>query len=149
MLPGLTRILCVPKPDSRAAVPLVPDQVRHVLIQRAAAADVQHLHAPADGQQRHPEPQRAAGDREIPRVAYRHGRLRLRVPRRAVPDRVDVRAARHDQPVYPRDRGAGLLVGPAGRQQHRPPPAGPYRVNVEYGSIAARVVQLRQLASSS
>ena len=80
-------------------MPGVADQVGYVLVQGAAAADVQYLHAAADGEQRYAEPQGMAGDGEIPRVPQRYGGLRLRVPGRAVPDRVDVRPARYDQAV--------------------------------------------------
>jgi len=47
--------------------------------------------------------------------------LRARVPRRAVPDRIDVRAARDHQAIQAGDGGAGLLVVAARRQQDRSP----------------------------
>ena len=121
------------EPARRAVVPLVPVQVGNVLVQRAAPADVQDLHAAADGKQRHPLPQRVAGDGEVPGVPRRHGNLRLRVPRRAVPHRLDVRTARDHQAVQARYRGAGLVVVAARRQQDRPSAAAPHRVHVHIG----------------
>ena len=119
------------EPVRRPVVPPVPDQVGQVLVQRAAPADVQYLHAAADGEQRHAEPQRMAGDGQVPGVPQRRGRLCPRVPRRAVPDRVDVRAARDHQAVQARDRGAGLFVVAARREQDRPPAAAAHRVHVD------------------
>ncbi len=118
------------EPGRRAVVPCVSHDVLHVLVQRAAAQHVQHLHAAADREQRHAEAQRARGDREIPRVPLRHRRLRLRVARRPVPARVDVRAAGHDQPVEPGNGRPRLVVVPARRQQHGAPAAAPHRVHV-------------------
>ena len=119
-----------PEPARPAVVPLMVDQVRHVLVQRAAPAHVQHLHAAADRQQRHALGHGRAGDGQVPGVADRPGRLGLRVARLAVPGRIDVRAARHDQAVQVRDRQAGLVGVPAGRQQDRPAAAAAHRVHV-------------------
>ena len=118
------------EPVRRPVVPPVSHQVGQVLVQRAAPADVQHLHAAADGEQRHAQPQRVTGYRQVPGVPQRRGSLRPRVPRRAVPGRVDVRPARDHQAVQARHRGAGLFVVAARRQHDRPPAAAPYRVHI-------------------
>ena len=119
------------EPVRRAVVPPVPDQVGQMLMQRAAPADVQDLHAAADREQRHTEPQRVPGNGQVPRVPQRHRGLRARVPRRAVPDRVDVRAARDHQAVQAGDGGAGLVVVAARRQQDRAPAAAAHRVHID------------------
>ena len=121
------------EPVRRPVVPPVAHQVGQVLMQRAAPAHVQHLHAAADGEQWHAQPQRVAGHGQVPGVPQRRGSLRPRVPRRAVPDRVDVRPARDHQAIQARDRGAGLFVVAAGRQHDRPPPAAPHRVHIHVG----------------
>ena len=119
------------EPVRRPVVSPVAHQVGQVLVQRPASADVQHLHAAADGEQRHAQPQRVAGDVQVPGVAQRCGSLRPRVPRRAVPDRVDVRTARDHQAVQARDRGPGLFVVATRRQHHRPSAAAPHRVHID------------------
>ena len=121
------------EPVRRPVVPPVSHQVGQVLMQRAAPADVQHLHAAADGEQWHAQPQCVAGHGQVPGVPQRRGSLRPRVPRRAVPGRVDIRPARDHQAVQARHRGACLFVVAAGRQHDRPPAAAPHRVHIHVG----------------
>ena len=108
----------------RPVVPLVPDQVGQVLVQRAAPAHVQHLHAPADGQQRHALPPARAPvtARSQASRASRRG-CGPRVPRRAVPDRVDVRAARarSGRPGSATVALASASSPPGGSRTARPP----------------------------
>jgi hypothetical protein len=109
---------------------LVPDHVREVLVQRAAADDVEQLHAAADGQQRQPGRQRAVDHGQFPGVPLGVGRAGRRVHGRAVPGRVHVTAAGHHQAVEVGHGQRGLRGGAAGRQQDRPAAAAAYRVHV-------------------
>ena len=108
--------------------------VRHVLVQRAAAGDVEHLAAAADAQHGEAERVRAADDGELEGVEPRLDRAQLRVRLGVVGGRVDVGAARHADPrqlvdqrrhVAVRERGqddrhpAGVLDGPhVGHAEH-------------------------------
>ena len=104
----------------RAAVVLVAEVVGQVLVERAAARDVHHLHAAADAEERHVALHRPARERELERVALRHrpgGRL---VRLGAVARRVHVGAAGEQQAVDQVEQRFGLLDrGRVGRQHQR------------------------------
>ena len=78
-----------------------------LLDERAAARDVEHLHAPADTQQRQVALERAAGQRELEAVAPRPHPDRLLRARLAVEARADVAAAGDEQAVEQVERLAG------------------------------------------
>ena len=102
-------------------MPVVPDQAGQVLVQRAAAGDVQHLQAAADAEQRQPAFERRRDERELGGVAGRAHAAGLRVRLRAERGRVDVPAARQDESVQP---CRGLLdTGDGGSSTGRPPAA--------------------------
>ena len=123
MVPLVTRTLCRPKPLAGAVVRLVPHEVGHVLVQGAAAGDVEHLHAAADAEQRLVQPDGGVGDSEFPGVAVGRVRTGLGVLRGAVDGRVDVAPAGDDDAVEHGYGGFGFRGVTAGREQYRPPPA--------------------------
>ena len=69
------------------------DRRRYVLDERSAGGDVEHLCAPADGQQRQVSRHRAPGEIDLELVAPRFRVLDRRVPLLAVEHRIDVPAA--------------------------------------------------------
>ena len=98
----------------RVLVPLVADDLGQVLDEVAAARDVQHLRAAADGEHRHVALERALEQRSSPRSrsGTRARRLRVRDPGRTSPGRGRCRRrragrrARRASPRAPR-RSAG------------------------------------------
>jgi hypothetical protein len=101
-------------------MPVVPENVGQVLVQRAAERDVEHLHAPTDPQHRQPPVQRAPQQRELPGVAGNArlvgGRMRLL----AVRSGVEVITSGDHQRVQAVEHGADDLgVDRLRRQQHR------------------------------
>jgi hypothetical protein len=118
------------EPAGRPRVLLVPDHLRQMLVQGAAAHHVEQLDAPADGQKGHCTCQRRVQQGQLPAVPLIVGGAGLRVRAGPVPGRVHVTAAGHDQPIqvgHCRGRLGGVA---AGWQQHRPPAAAPHRVHV-------------------
>ena len=98
------------------------DQLRQVLVEGAAAGDVEDLHPAADPEQRHLALDRALRQRQFEAVALGPGALRLRVRLGPVAGRVDVGAAGEDQGVEPVEDPVGIgLGGGVGRQQDRGP----------------------------
>ena len=125
-MPGASAHLVVAEGPRRCARWLVvADELRQVLVERAAAGDVEHLHPAADAEQRHVALERAPRQRELEAVALGPGALRLGVRLGAVAGRVDVGAAGEDQPVEQVEQPVGIgLGGVVGRQQQRQrPPA--------------------------
>ena len=84
-----------------AAVLLVPDEVRHVLVQRPAERNVEQLHPATDAEHGHVALERASDERDLRLIPFRHRALRLRVRLGPVRGRVDVGATREDQSVEP------------------------------------------------
>ena len=82
-----------------APVVLVAEHARQVLDQRPALRDVHHLHAPADPQERDVALDRPPRERDLEVVALGDRVHRLRRALLAVEARVDVGAAREQQPV--------------------------------------------------
>jgi hypothetical protein len=119
-----------PESAVRPGVLFVPHDLRQVLVQRPAADHVEQLNAPADGQQRPAGRQRRVQQGQLPAVSLAVRRAGLRVGHRAVPGRIHVPAARHDQPVQVGHGGRGFGRVAARRQQHRPPAAAPHRIHV-------------------
>ena len=103
------------EPTTRRCSPW-PKRLGQVLHQRAAAGDVDQLHAPADAEHRQVALDRRAGQRDLERVALGHRVDGLRVRPLAVAGRVDVGAAGEHQPVDqrrapPRDPRPGARSG--------------------------------------
>ena len=94
---------------SDTAVVVVAVAVGQVLLERAAARDVHHLHAAADAEQRQVALERAARQGELERVALGHEPLRLRVGLGPVGRGVDVGTAGEHQAVEQVERLVGLL----------------------------------------
>ena len=95
---------------------------RQVLVQRAAAGDVERLRAAADAQQRHPALDRRAGERELEGVQRRLGRPELaRGARARRRPRGQVRAAGEADAV---EAGDQRLEVRHARRQHDGHPAG-------------------------
>ena len=99
-------------------VALVANDLGQVLVQVAAAHDVEQLHAAADGEGRHVARERGTQQRQLGLVAAGADAARGRVGVGAVVRRIDVGAAGEDDPV---ERAERLLdrVGER-RQQHGP-----------------------------
>ncbi len=99
----------------------VADRVREVLVEIPAERDVQHLRAPADREHRQVLGERGLQERQLGAVSLGDDAVRLRMRLLAVELRVEIRAAREDQPV---ERGERLL-DPArcagGTSSARPP----------------------------
>ena len=76
------------------------DAIRYVLLEVAAARDIQHLRAAADRKQRHVAIERCPHQLQLEVVSLPHDAVRLGVRFRVVQLRVDVRAAGEDQPVH-------------------------------------------------
>ena len=74
-----------------------------VLVQRATRHDVEHLEPSTDREQREVEVERSARQRELGLVTFGEGRLGARIARFAVARRVDINAARRQQPVIGRE----------------------------------------------
>ena len=107
--PGSSRTSWSPKAPGRVAVVARARRVGQVLVERAAAGDVQQLHAAAD--RRAPACRaRAPGGASASSNASRSGRVpvRLRVGLGAVGGRIDVGAAGEQQPV---DAGRAAASG--------------------------------------
>ena len=104
----------------RLAVTLVPDLLRQVLDQVAAAQDVQQLEAAADRERRKVALERCLEQPELAGVAVGLRRIGRRVAVGAVVRRVDVDAAREDEPVENVER---LLDGVLARRHDERPPA--------------------------
>jgi hypothetical protein len=137
-----------PEPAVRPGVLLVPDHLGQVLVQRPAPEHVEQLDTPADGQQRPPGHQRRVEQRQLPAVPLGVRRAGLRVRASAVPGRVDVPAAGHDQPVQVGHGGGGFGRVATDRQQHRPAAAAPHRVHIglrDQGSGGVPVPPLGQI----
>ena len=81
------------------AMLLVPDNLRQVLDEVAAASDVEHLEAAADREHRQVARERCLEQRELAAVALRVRSDRLRMRLGAVLLRLHVVAAGEDQPV--------------------------------------------------
>ena len=117
-----------------------------VLVQRAAAGDVERLHAAADPEHRHPARVGELGERELVAVERRLGGAELRVALLlAVAVRVDVRAARQADAVEPLERRRDRVV--AERREHDRDAAGALdRAHVDHPErhLALRRVALGQ-----
>ena len=118
-------------------------EVAEVLVQRAAARDVERLAAAADPQHRHPARVGELGERELVGVEVGLGRPELRVARRlAVAVRVDVRAARQADPAQAVQQRRDRVV--AERRQHDRQAAGELdRAHVDHPE---RHLALRRIA---
>ncbi len=86
-------------------VPLVPDDVRHVLVQGPAGVHGHDLHPAADPERRLRELHGHVEEGQLPGVPVRVRSPRARVRFLAVGRRVDVRAAGDDERVEPFDDG--------------------------------------------
>ena len=73
-----------------ARVPVVAENVGQMLLERAAAGDVEHLHPAADPQDRHAGLQRRGRHGQLEAVAHGLHRLGARMPGLAVVGRIDV-----------------------------------------------------------
>ena len=71
--PGIELDVVLGEGAELLAMPLVADQLRQMLVQTAAAEDVQHLHPAADPEHRHVAGERCLEQRELGRVALRLG----------------------------------------------------------------------------
>ena len=120
--------------SQRPAVVLVPEVVREVLVERAAAGDVHDLHPAADAEERQVALHRAAGQRELEGVALGHRPDRLRVRRLAVAGGVHVGPAGEQQAVEQVEQAVGVLDrGRVRREQERDPAGGLDGVDVAAG----------------
>ena len=110
------------------------DCLRHVLVEGAAAGDVEDLHPAADAEQRHVALDRAARQGQLEAVAFGPDAPGLGVRLGPVARRVDIGAAGEDQRVEQVEHPVGLgLGGGVGRQQDR----GPTRT-LDRGRVGAR-----------
>ena len=117
--PGSRRTSWSEKVPGRVQVKL---GVGDVLVERAAAGDVEQLHPAADAEHRQVALERAAREGELEAVALGPGALRVRVGLGAVAGRVDVRAAGEDEPVEQVEQLLGRLGDlVVGRQDQRQP----------------------------
>ncbi len=142
--PGSTCTACVSsQPGSvwRWSTDVVGDR-RQVLVQRAAAGDVERLRAAADAEDRQPSGVGTAGDLELEDVQPRLDRPEIGRRRGAVGARVQVRAAgQADAPQRRQQRGDGL--DRQRRQHDRDRPGSRERAHVRH---AERHLVLRRLA---
>ena len=118
------------RPRSRP-VPLVPHEVRHVLVQPSTGGHHHDLHAPADAQRRKVAVGGDLGERQLAVIPVRAKARGVLLHRGAVPLGVDVGAAREDQAVQQRedlDR-----IGGARGDQHRESAGGLERADVRIG----------------
>ena len=101
-------------------------RVAEVLDQRAAAGDVEDLHAAADAEHGHVALERAAAKRDLEAVALGLVADRHRVRLGAVARRVEVGSAREDQRVEDVEKlrrvGGAVAPRPAGAPGSRRPP---------------------------
>ena len=95
----LERDVVVGERARRVLVLVVADHVGQMLDEVAAARDVQHLAAAANGQDRHVACQRAVEQCELRAVALRHDAEGLVVRLLVVEIGIEVRAAREEKPV--------------------------------------------------
>ena len=100
-------------------VTLVPDEVGDVLLEVAAERDVEHLRAAADGEHGQVALEGRGEERDLGAVALRADVVRLRVRLGVVQRRVEVRAAREDEPVEHVER----LVDRVLQRRHEQRPA--------------------------
>jgi hypothetical protein len=89
-------------------VVLVAEVVGEVLDERPAARHVEDLHAAADTEQGQPAGERLAGERDLEVIALRDGAHGRGVGLGAVAGRVDVGAAREQEPVEQVEQPAGV-----------------------------------------
>ena len=113
---------CVARPPL-AVARSAPVCVGEVLVQRAAAGDVESLGAAADRQDRHPARVGRAGDRQLEAVEVGLGRPELRVARPVVAVRVEVGPAREADARDPVEQRLDRVV--AQRRHHHRDAAGP------------------------
>ena len=116
----------------------VPDDVGQVLMQRAAQRHVDHLRAAADAQHRHAAPDRAADQRDLPRIALPvglHGFVGGGVALLTVGGRVHIPSAGDDQAVQPVEHPVGGFDG-LRRQQHSGPAGEVDALHVDGGQKA-------------
>ena len=102
------------------AVLLVPDRLRQVLDEVAAARDVEELEAAADRERRQVALERRLEEAQLAGVAVRLRRVGLRMPLSAVVSRVDVAAAGEDDPVEHVERLVDAVLA-RGHDSARPP----------------------------
>ncbi len=102
-----------------ARMPVVADHIRQMLHQRPACGDGHELHAPADPEQREPDPLRFLQQRELPGVAVVVPAHHVRVGILPVPAGVHVGAARDEDAVQAAEHGRGRTGRLDRRQQHR------------------------------
>ena len=125
IVPLVTRTLWRAEAVGRAAVRVVPDQVGHVLVEGAAAGDVEHLRAAADAEQGHALPDAGLGDGQLPGVPVGRVDVRLRMLGRAVDGGVDVAPAGDHKAVKYGHGRFGLRHVATGREQDRTAPVVP------------------------
>jgi hypothetical protein len=105
----------------RVLVLVVADDVGQMLDEVAAARDVEHLAAAADGEHRHVRGERRLEQRQLGAVPLGHDAERLLVRLLVVQVRIEVGAAREDQSVDGRERLRDAVLarrdqdGPAAR----------------------------------
>ena len=120
-VPGTVSTSTSPKTKGAPAMEQVADHVGHVLVQRAAELDVEHLAAPADGQHGQVRPQRCRQQRTLAVVAVGVDPAHLGLGTLAVRLRIDVAAAAEHQAVEDGDhlvrRRARTFGRAAGRGQ--------------------------------
>src|ERR1700730_1301551 len=118
------------EPAGGAAVLLVASQVGNVLVQGAAAGDVEHLGAAADAKQGYSLPDRGLGDRQLPGVPVGCVDISLLVLDRTIDRRVDVAPAGDDNAV--KDGYSCFSLGhiATGRVQNRTAPVVPDGLHV-------------------
>ena len=109
----------------RAAVGVVPHELGHVLVEGAAAGDVEHLRAPADAKQRNALADAGLGDGQLPGVPVTRGDNRLRVLGGAVDGGVDVATSGNHKAVKDGHGRFGFRLVAAGREQDRTAPVVP------------------------
>jgi len=109
----------------RAGVGVVPHELGHVLVEGAAAGDVEHLRAPADAKQRNALADAGLGDGQFPGVPVTRGDFGLRVLGGAVDGGIDVATSGNHKAVKDGHGRFGLRLVAARREQNRTAPAVP------------------------
>ena len=94
----------------------VADDVRQVLVQGAAAHDIERLRAATDAQDRQPEPHGLSRNRVLEAIKARLGGTQGDVRPRAVRPRRKVRPSREHEPVETSEQAPGVPV--ADRRHH-------------------------------
>ena len=116
----------------------VADDVRQVLVQRAAAHDIERLSTATDAQGRQPESDSLPRYRILEAIKVRLGRAQFDMRLRAIRPGREVRPSREHEPIQTPEQTPSVLVADR-RHNHRNPARGLDRPHVGHPERHLRV----------